>query len=192
MHMGPGLDDGPIMLQSFEPIYPDTTGGALMNDLAIAGGYALAKALRLMNRNALPPEVPQDDAAATFVKKLKKTDGLIDWRRRSSDIERLLRAYTPWPGCYTFLPSRFRRKGNTGRVVVTGLEFLKTDQINPAWRAELPGTVVSVTERGPVVRTGDGVLRLTALKADGARELAGGEFLRGRPLTPKIDMLLES
>ena len=70
MHMGVGLDDGPIMLQSFEPIYPDTTGGALMADLAIAGGVALAKALRLLNSNALPPEVKQDEASATYVKKL--------------------------------------------------------------------------------------------------------------------------
>ena len=46
-------------------------------------------------------------------------------------------------------------------------------------------------ERGPVVRTGDGVLLITSLKAEGARELAGGDFLRGRPLLPKSDMLLE-
>ena len=87
MHMGVGLDDGPIMLQSFEPIYPDTTGGALMADLAIAGGVALAKALRLLNSNALPPEVKQDEASATYVKKLKKTDGLIDWDRPVLEIE---------------------------------------------------------------------------------------------------------
>ena len=52
--------------------------------------------------------------------------------------------------------------------------------------------MVACHARGPVVRTGDGVLLLTSLKADGARELAGGDFLRGRPLTPKTDMLLES
>ena len=54
MHMGEGLDDGPIMLQSYEPIYPDTTGGALMDDLAVAGGVALAKALKLLSSNQLP------------------------------------------------------------------------------------------------------------------------------------------
>ena len=75
MHMGVGLDDGPIMLQSFEPIYPDTTGGALMSDLATAGGVTLAKALRLMSDNALPPEVPQDSHFATYAKKLKLQPG---------------------------------------------------------------------------------------------------------------------
>lgn len=192
IRMGMGMDDGPILRKAVEPIYSDDTGDSLMDRLAIAGGVTLAKTLKLLDAGTLPVPLEQEDAKATFAHKIKKTDGLIDWRRRSSDIERLLRAYTPWPGCYTFLPSRFRRKGNTGRVVVTGMEFMKTDLIEPAWRAELPGTVVSIMERGPVVRTGDGVLLLTALKADGARELSGAEFLRGRPLTPKIDMLLES
>ena len=191
IRMGMGMDDGPILRKAVEPIYSDDTGDSLMDRLAIAGGVTLAKTLTLLDAGTLPVPVEQEDAKATFAHKIKKTDGLIVWRRRSSDIERFLRAYTPWPGCYTFLPSRFRRKGNTGRVVVTGVDFLRTDQINPAWRGEMPGTVVDVTERGPVVRTGDGVLLLTALKADGARELAGGDFLRGRPLTPKVDMLLE-
>ena len=42
------------------------------------------------------------------------------------------------------------------------------------------------------MRTGDGAMLITALKADGARELAACEFLRGRPLVAKTDMLLES
>ena len=163
----------------------------LMERLAIAGGVTLAKTLKLIEADALPPPVEQEDARATFAHKIKKTDGLIHWNAKSREIERLLRAYTPWPGCYTFLPARFRRKGNTGRVVVTGVDFLKTADADPAWRAELPGTVVACRERGPVVRTGDGVLLVTSLKAEGARELAGGDFLRGRPLLPKSDMLLE-
>ena len=88
MHMGEGLDDGPIMLQSYEPIYPDTTGGALMDDLAVAGGVALAKALKLLSSNQLPPEVPQDHENATYVKKLRKSDGLLDWNLPALELER--------------------------------------------------------------------------------------------------------
>jgi methionyl-tRNA formyltransferase len=192
IRMGIGMDDGPILRKAVEPIYSDDTGDSLMERLAIAGGVTLAKTLTLLDAGTLPPPVEQEDAKATFAHKIKKTDGLIVWRRRSNEIERLLRAYTPWPGCYTFLPARFRRKGNTGRVVVTGLEFVKTDQIDPAWRSEMPGTIVSIIDRGPIVRTGDGAMLITALKADGARELAACEFLRGRPLVAKTDMLLES
>ena len=75
-------------------------------------------------------------------------------------------------------------------MVVTDVEFLKSDKIDPAWRSEIPGTILKVTERGPVVRTGDGALLIASLKPEGSREMDGGSFLRGRPLQPLSDMLL--
>ena len=186
MHMGVGLDDGPIMLQSYEPIYPDTTGGDLMRDLAIAGGVALAKALRLMAEGALPPEVPQDSAFATYVKKLRKSDGLIDWDTPVLEIERRIRAYNPWPGCYTFLPPRFRKKGTTGRLVVSRAKFTR---LEPEWKAAAPGTILALDKAGPVVRCHDTALVLTEVKPEGGSTMDGGAFLRGRPLRPFEDAM---
>ncbi len=191
IRMGIGMDDGPVLMSRVEPIDSGDTGESLMDKLAICGGVTLAKTLKMMAAGNLPPEVPQEDATATYAHKIKKTDGLIEWRRRSSEIERLLRAYSPWPGAYTFLPLRLRRKNATGRVAVTDVEFLRNDQIDSAWRAELPGTVLQTTPRGPVVRTGDGALLLVALKPEGSKEMDGGAFLRGRPLIPQKDMLLQ-
>jgi methionyl-tRNA formyltransferase len=179
MHMDVGLDDGPIMLQSFEPIYPDTTGGALMADLAIAGGVALAKALRLLNSNALPPEVKQDEASATYVKKLKKTDGLIDWDRPVLEIERRIRAYNPWPCCYTFMPEKFRKRGTTGRLVILRARVAKLDA---AWKDAAPGTVVKIDKMGPVVRCHDTALQLVEVKPEGSSQMDGGSFCRGRQM----------
>ena len=110
----------------------------------------------------------------------------MDWAQPSVVIERRIRAFTPWPGCYTFLPVRFRKK-DSGRLVISGAEFAKLD---PAQRSELPGTVLAVTARGPVVRTADTALLLTALKPEGSRMMDGGAFLRGRPLKPLSDMFL--
>ena len=188
MRMGVGLDDGPIMLQHYEPIYPDTLGGALMEDLAVAGGVTLSKALKLLNRNALPPEVEQDHENATYVKKLKKTDGLIHWDMPSLEIERRIRAYNPWPGCYTFLPDRFRKKGNTGRCVI--LRARLVPNLEPCAQAAAPGTVVAVTKEGPVVRCHDTALLLAELKPEGGSAMDGGSFIRGRQLIVGSDMLL--
>lgn len=190
MRMGVGLDDGPIMLQSYEPIYPDTTGGALMDDLSIAGGVALAKALKLMSRHALPPEVPQDEASATYVKKLKKTDGLVDWDRPVIEIERRVRAFNPWPGCYTFLPPRFRKKGTLGRLVITRAKVVRIPDAQGA--AAAPGTVIAVDRQGPVVKCHDTALLLTEVKPEGSSAMDGGAFLRGRPLKPFEDCFLAS
>jgi methionyl-tRNA formyltransferase len=188
MHMGEGLDDGPIMLQSYEPIYPDTTGGALMDDLAVAGGVALAKALKLLSSNQLPPEVPQDHENATYVKKLRKSDGLIDWNLPALEIERRIRAYCPWPGCYTFLPERLRKKGMTGRTVVLRARFAK---LEPGWKECPPGTVLKLDRSGPVIKCLDTALTLVELKPEGGKAMDGGAFLRGRQLLPFEDRLSE-
>jgi len=185
MRMGVGLDDGPIMLQSFEPIYPDTTGGQLMDDLSIAGGVTLAKALKMLSSNALPPEVPQNEQYATYVKKLRKTDGLIDWDTPVLEIERKIRAYCPWPGCFTFMPERFRKKGNSGRLVVTKAKIVRLD---PGWEAIPAGTVLKLDRLGPVVKCHDTALLLTEVKPEGSSTMDGGSFLRGRPLKPLEEM----
>ena len=187
MHMGVGLDDGPIMLQSYEPIYPDTTGGMLMDDLAVAGGVALAKALRLMAKGELPPEVPQDEKYATHVKKLKKTDGLIVWDTPVIEIERRIRAYNPWPGCFTFLPERFRKKGNSGRLVVTKAKIVT--KMEPGWADAEPGKVLKADKLGPIVRCHDTALQLLEVKPEGSSLMTGGAFLSGRPLKEMEDVL---
>lgn len=187
MHMGVGLDDGPIMLQRFEPIYPDTTSGALMDDLAIAGGVTLAKALRLMDENKLPKEMPQDEKEATYVKKLRKTDGLIVWDSPVIEIERRIRAYYPWPGCFTFMPARFRRPGNAGRLVVTRARII--NKLEPEWTESLPGQILKLDRQGPIVRCHDTALQLLEVKPEGSGTMDGGSFLRGRSLKPFEDFL---
>ena len=180
--MGLGMDDGPILMQRYEPIYSDVTGGELMDTLAVAGGVTLAKTLKLLGRNALPPPVEQDPADATYAHKLRKTDGEIDWKDDVIDIARKIRAYSPWPGCYTFLPERFRRKGNTGRLVI--LESEIQPKVAEDRRSSMPGTVIEVTKRGPVVRCGNTSLLLTLVKPEGSAAMDGGAFLRGRSLQP--------
>ena len=180
MQMGLGMDDGPVIMQSYEPIYSDITCGELMNCLAIRGGVTLAKALRQMNNNALPPPVEQCENEATYAHKLKKANGLIDWSAPVLAIHRHIRAYTPWPGGYTFLPERLRRKGNSGRLVVLKAEIV--GKISAEAHSIAPGTILALDKRGPVVRCGDSALLLLKAKPEGAGEMDGAAFLRGRAL----------
>ena len=180
MQMGLGMDDGPVIMQSYEPIYSDITCGELMNCLAIRGGVTLAKALRQMNNNALPPPVEQSENEATYAHKLKKANGLIDWSAPVLAIHRHIRAYTPWPGGYTFLPERLRRKGNSGRLVVLKAEIF--GKISAEAHSIAPGTILALDKRGPVVRCGDSALLLLKVKPEGAGEMDGAAFLRGRAL----------
>ncbi|MBQ4440327.1 MAG: methionyl-tRNA formyltransferase [Kiritimatiellae bacterium] len=189
IRMGLGMDDGPILHQSYEPVYSDTTGGELMDTLAVAGGVRLAQTLAKMAKNELPPEIAQDERDATFARKLKKTDGLVRWDDPVLVIERRIRAYYPWPGVYTFLPERFRKKGNSGRVVVLRAEFTRMEE---SWRGARPGTVLALDKKGPVVKCGDTAILLTELKPEGGGVMNGAAFLNGRKLVPGEDSFLEA
>lgn len=187
IRMGLGMDDGPILLQSYEPVYSDTTGGDLMEALAVAGGVTLAKALKMMEKGTLPPEIQQNHDDATFARKLKKTDGLVNWADPVLVIERRIRAYYPWPGVYTFLPERFSRKGR--RLVILRASFVP---LKDEWHGVEPGTILATTRKGPVVKGGDTALLLTELKPEGGGVMDGEAFLNGRKLVPFEDKLMEA
>jgi len=190
IRMGLGMDDGPILAMSYEPIYSDVTGGELMDGLAITGGVTLARTLVKLGNNTLPPPVAQHEDDATKAGKLRKTDGSIDFTEPVIVIERKIRAYCPWPGCYTFLPERFRKKGNSGRVVVLGSTIVK--KLEPGWSEAAPGTVLQVAKDGPVVKCLDTAIKFTSLKPEGGSIMDGRSFVAGRRLEPFADSFLNA
>ena len=181
MMMAEGMDSGDILLKAIEPICSDDTAVTLMDRLAILGAVTLVKALKQMMAGELKRE-PQDHALATYAPKMQKNDGLIDWLLSASVIERRIRAYDPWPGAFTFLPSRLSKPGVSGRLKVLQAEILK----HPVAHAEglAPGSVCALSPVGPVVATGDRLLCLTEVQPDGSRHMDGKAFLNGHPMQP--------
>ena len=191
MKMGLGMDDGPILYQSYEPIYSDTTGGRLMDLLAIAGGGALVKTLKSLAAGETVNLVEQNPSEATFAWKLKKTDGLIAWNEDVIVIDRKIRAYSPWPGCFTFLPEKMRKGGFNGRLVVTRAAIVS--DMEEAWKDAESGTVLAIRKNGFVVKCGHTALMPLEVKPEGSALMDCGAFLcgKGRPLQPG-DRLLDS
>ena len=178
MKMGIGMDDGPILMQSYEPVYPDTTGGALMDDLAIAGGVTLAKCLKQMEAGILPPPMAQNNDDATYTHKLKKTDGLINWDEPVLVIERKIRAYYPWPGCYSFVGGK--------RLGILKASFADANLLHlstSTWPNQKPGTVLAITKKGFVVKAHDTSLLITEVKPEGKNAMPASAFLNGRKLS---------
>jgi methionyl-tRNA formyltransferase len=168
MRMEAGLDTGPMYLKRPLALDPRETGGSLHDRLAVLGAEALMAALRGIADGTLVPE-PQDDALATYAKKLSKEEALIDWTRPAAEIGRMVRAFNPWPVAET------RLGGDVLRI----------------WDAELPGQSAGPVEPGRVIATGkagidvataDGVLRITRLQPAGKRPMAAAEFLNARKL----------
>ena len=163
MLMDEGIDTGPILSQQKVPIAPDDTAGSLTEKLAQLSARLLMETLPVWLSGSITPK-PQREADATYTKLLDKADGEIDWRMPAVDIQRRVRAFHPWPGCYT------RWRGKTLKVMAaTPL---------PGKRGT-PGQTMP-TEGGVGIQTGDGMLLLRQVQLEGKRPMDIAEFLRGQ------------
>jgi methionyl-tRNA formyltransferase len=163
--MDAGLDTGPILAQREEPVLPDDTRASLTERLSYVGAELLTETLPAYLAGDLKPQ-SQIDEESTFADQLRKEDGELDWSRTAIELDRKIRAFTPWPGAFTFW--RDRR-----------LKVLEASTLLE-WKGDAaPGTVVDVTE-GAAVATGEGALRLENVQLAGKRAMAMGPFLRGR------------
>ena len=172
MAMDAGLDTGPILATRTCAISPHDTAGSLTGRLGELGAAALIDSLDALETGTVEAR-PQDDALATIAPRLSKSRAAINWARPAAEIERMIRAFDPWPVAHTYVAG---------------------DSI-PAfrvWRAELgdgdstkaPGTVLDCDKTAVAVATACGAVRITELQPPGARRMSAAEFLRGRRLAP--------
>lgn len=174
MFMDAGLDTGDILLQRAIPIAPGETGGTLHDRLTLLAPECILEALDLLEKGAAP-RAPQGAAAATLAPKLNRESGRLDWSRGAAELERLVRAFQPWPGTFTTLSPV--RSGDPVRV-------LKVFSAGVEPGEGLPGSVLRANGDGLLVATTEGALRLHELQVEGRKRLRAGEFLRGQPIAP--------
>ena len=96
MRVASKMDAGPILLARAIPIAPGETQGTLKEKLAELGASALLEALEKLRLGQLI-ETPQDESLATYTSPVSKADSVIDWSAAAVRIERMVRAYDPWP-----------------------------------------------------------------------------------------------
>jgi methionyl-tRNA formyltransferase len=172
MLMNERMDAGPVLAQARGPVFEDDTAATLGDRLARLGAELLVDTIPRWQAGVIVPS-PQDDAAATYCRPLRKEDANVDWGRPAEEIARICRAQTPWPGCQSWW---------TGKLV----RFLSV-QPWPGWSGSAPpGTVLALADpasRQPrlAVATGQGALEVRVLQLPGRRQLTAEEFLRGQP-----------
>lgn len=104
MKMDAGLDTGPILSQGRIKIQPTDNAGLLYDKLSITGADLLIKTLKKYINGEIKP-ITQDEKKASYVGMLKKKDGKINWSKPAKEIERFIRAMTPWPSAYARVKS---------------------------------------------------------------------------------------
>ncbi len=167
MQMAPGLDTGPVHACRGVTITPETTTGSLHDVLAREGAELLVEQLPAIAAGESAP-LPQDDAQATYARKLEKQEAWMDWSQPAVALDRQVRAFNPWPVAQT---------GWQGQVVRV---FNATPLAEPADAA--PGTIRNTGVDGVDVATGDGILRLQTVQLPGRRPVAAADWARNADL----------
>ncbi len=155
MQMDAGLDTGDMLA-----VYPcaiNTTDNSadLLQRLTSLAQSAILDALNNLTAGKLTA-TKQDESLATYANKIEKSDAQINWQKSANEIDRMIRAYNPWPVAFTNL----------------------NDVTMRIWKAELasaqktpvaPGTILSVEKNGVIVQTGAGAIRLLTMQMPGKK-----------------------
>lgn len=166
MKMDAGLDTGDIYCQQAVSIDPIETAASLHDKLAILGAEMIQKHVGdIVYKRILP--IPQDEEQATYAPLIKKSDGIIDWTKSNRQIDRQIRAMTPWPGATTTWQQKT-------------FKVLSATPISWDHSRYQPGQVIRLAETA-VVSTGDGGLQLNQIQLSGKKSMSTPEFLRGHP-----------
>ena len=168
MRMEAGLDTGPMLSRHAITVDPRETGGSLHERLAALGADHIVAALDSLESGTADFE-PQDDAQATYARKLSKDEALIDWTQPAEALDRKVRAFNPWPVAETRLDGRQLRIWRAHPA--------------PAARQAPPGTVLLAGEGGISVMTGRDALVIERLQLPGKRAIDAREFQQGHQLT---------
>ncbi len=164
------VDSGNIILQKEEKIRKDDTTATLSKRLAETGAELLIETIDKIEKEEVV-RISQDKEKATYAPRLKKEDGLIDWKQSAPRIDRLARAMAPWPGAYTYFAGKL-------------LKIWKTEEIayhisHIADRKFQSGEIVDITKEGMVVACGGGFLLLKEVQPPGKRRMCASSFTSG-------------
>ena len=169
MKMDAGLDTGPVVSQRRTPILPADDSATLHDRLARLGAELLAQTIPDFVAGKIQPS-PQPAVGVSHAPKIKKKDGRIDWNQPAGTIWNRLRAFTPWPGAFTFL---------TGEPKPHLLKIWKAEVVEKSGQA---GAVLSADKNGILIACGLNALRILELQREGGKRLTAEQFLAGHPL----------
>jgi methionyl-tRNA formyltransferase len=169
MKMDAGLDTGPILAVRRTPIFPTDDSQILHDRLAQLGAELLVETIPAYVARTILLQ-PQPAEGSSYAAKIKKEDGHIDWSKPAGQIWNRVRAFTPWPGAFTFLKAEPK------------------PQLLKIWKAEVveksgtAGEILSTEKTGIVVGCGENALRILELQREGGKCLSAEQFLAGSPL----------
>lgn len=163
MKINEGIDTGSIIALKQTPIMVADTTPVLTERLARLGSELLAETLLpYLNDQLVPKKQPIE---GSYARQLKKEDGHINWTKSAEEIERLIRAYTPWPGTFAYCENE-------------GIKIHAATFVNKPTNANV-GTVIPFEQGFGIVCAHDSILIPTIIQRTGKQKQQASDFLKG-------------
>jgi methionyl-tRNA formyltransferase len=166
MRVVQALDAGGVFATGTRPIGPDDTSAEVERDLARIGAALVVEVLDALAAGTAV-EVPQDDSRATYAHRLRKEEGLLDWRQPAAVIHNQVRGLQPWPMTWTYLGGR--------RLIIVRTRLVPGAEYAGAG----PGSIVHVGREAFTVQTGSGLLDVLSIQPEGRRVMPARDFAAG-------------
>ncbi|PYI89622.1 MAG: methionyl-tRNA formyltransferase [Verrucomicrobia bacterium] len=170
LKMDAGLDTGPILAQRITPISLQDTAATLHDRLALLGAELLLATIPGYVDGKIFPR-PQPTEGISYARKIKKEDGHLDWSQPAHVLRNRIRAFTLWPGAFTFQPGE--AQGHLLKI----------------WEAEVldrsggvPGEILEADKSGLVIACGAQALKILTVQREGGKRMSARDFLAGHPL----------
>jgi len=170
MKIAKGLDTGPILKQTEIKIDSEETAETLHDKLANLGAKILPDTIKNYINGKIKPK-PQDNEKASYAPTLKKEDGKIDWQKKAEEIERMTRAFYPWPGTWTNWQSGKTCLHRQVKIISVSPAPLKINSYKIGQTFLHNGKLA--------VQCGQNALIIKKLQMEGKKEITAEEFLRG-------------
>lgn len=168
MYMDEGLDTGDIIAKEVFPIGPADDFEAIHDRSADIGSALLSKTIFEIEKGNVKRE-KQNDAEATYAKKVEKEDCKIDFTLSAQKLDFIIRGVTPIPGAFCY---------HNGKM-------LKINKATPIDKNGECGKVLSLDDKGEgaiTVGCGEGSLVITSVIPEGKGKMSAGDFIRGRKI----------
>lgn len=173
-------DEGDILAQSFVDLDGTETTLSLMDGdgknspVSEAGTQLFIQVLKNYANGRFYGKVQQGESDYTPF--IKKEDGLIDWNKTAVEIDRQIRAFTPWPLCFTACHGIKLSilKAEPGKLDGNSLE-------NSGKIQNVPGTVLPYRKNAgiEIVCGGGTVLAVKELQWQGKKAMDYKSFMNG-------------
>ncbi|CAL4043423.1 Methionyl-tRNA formyltransferase [Buchnera aphidicola (Takecallis arundicolens)] len=169
------LDAGKILYTVPCNILNKDTTNSLLHKLSRIGSQAILIVLKKINNKSIIPII-QDENKVTYATKLSKLMGKINFFTSAKVIERMIRAFHPWPGTYIEIKNI--------KIKIYQAEIIKSNLIYQI------GQIIKINKYGIQIQTKKNILNIQKIQIPGKKIHSVCKFIQTKNKLFQVNQIL--